>query len=357
MKKVIIFITIILVLFSPRFYWMFKSAAALDIAVVDKTVPKKDYREHNGLFWILENKKIVKPNGELYDIGRDYFGYDPYEQKETVSYDVTRNVDLIYIADTYGVYSDDLQDLPEGERTQKVYGGMDLLEWNAVMESKGKDTTLIAEFNSFAEPTDKVTRKIMERNIGVVWSDWIGRYFKELDSSEIPPWLIRNYENQYKEKWDFKGPGLAFVHTSDRVVVLGKHDVKDFVSVQLTQQGEKQLDGVSSSNYMYWFDIVSPMEGSDILAEYELHLTSKGEEQLIQSGIPTKFPAVVHHAENKTYYFAGDYTDYPKKSLAKWEKAPLLLKGFSNDDSQFYWSTYVPLMNEVIEKIIEQKRW
>jgi len=356
MKKVIIVIMIILIVLSPRLYWMFKPAKALTIAVIDKTVPKTDYREHNGLFWLLEHRKIVKPNGELYDIGQDYFGYDPYEQKETVKYKVNSNIDLIYIADTYGVYTDDLEDHPEGERTKKIYGGMDLLEWNEIMESRSEKTTLIAEFNSFALPTEETTRKIMEKNLNVEWSGWTGRYFSDLNSDEIPPWLIRNYENQYSEKWDFSGSGIAFVHTSDQVVVIDNSSNEDFVSFQLTEQGRISFERVQSSHYMYWFDIVSPIEGSQVLAEYKLNLNADEKEQLVKAGIPTNFPAIIHNKKNKTYYFAGDYADYPKQKLAKWEKSTILLGGLADDDSEFYWSTYVPLMNDIIDEILKENR-
>lgn len=356
MKKIIIFFTIVLIVISPFLYWVLKPTTELDIAVVDKTVPKKDYREHNGLFWILENKKISKPNGDLYNLSQDYFGFDPLGQKENNSYDLKGNLDLIYIADTYGVYNDDLQEIPEGERTEKIYGGMTLLEWESIMNSKDEDTTLIAEFNSFASPTEEAVRSIMEGNLSVSWTEWIGRYFKDLNSDEIPSWLIKNYETQYKEKWNFEGPGLAFVHSSDQVVVLDRNDSKKFVTLQLTSKGKKELNRVKSSNYMYWFDIIEPAIETDVLAEYKVDLSSEGEDQLKKAGIPTTFPAIIHNEKNKTYYFAGDYTDYSNNKFAKLEKIDTVFKIISHGNSEFYWSTYVPLMNEIFGGIIEEKK-
>ncbi|WP_062197103.1 hypothetical protein [Massilibacterium senegalense] len=355
MKRLIWPFLLILLLFSPHLYWLLKPVIPIEIAVVDKTVPKKDYREHSGLFWILKNEKIVKSDGELYDIGRDYFGYDPYDQKPLPPYQAKQPLDLIYIADTYGVYSNDLQEKPDGERSKHIYGGMDLLEWNAVMDSKEKQTTLIAEFNSFATPTDRIARDVMQQNLNIEWSGWTGRYFANLNSDEIPPWLIRNYESQYKKKWKFDGSGIAFVHISDKVVVLDESESDGFVSFELTNDGEKQYKNVSASKYMYWFDVVKPINGSVVEAEYKLLLTKEGKKELKDANIPTTFPAVIHHNENNTYYFAGDYADFPKQAFAKWQGSPLLFWVFANDDSAFYWRSYVPLMKEILDDIKEQK--
>lgn len=337
-------------------YWVFKQETELTIAVVDKTVPKKDYREHNGLFLLLENKKIMKKNGELYDIGQDYYGYDPYDQKEFPPYNEKGPLDIIYIADTYGVYSDDLENRPKGERSKLIYGGMDLLEWNQIMESKGEETTLIAEFNSFASPTEGIARDIMQRNLFVKWDGWIGRYFADLADEEVPPWLIRNYEEQTIEKWAFNGEGLAFVHTSDKVVVLDKESFEGNVRFEMTDVGNQRFPKVASSNYMYWFDIVQPTDGGEVLANYHLQLTDKGQVQLDNEKLPSSFPAVIHHPEEKTYYFAGDYADYPKRALMKWEGLHHLFKIVANDESQFYWLSYFPMMGSIIDEISEQRK-
>ncbi|OZI11144.1 hypothetical protein CEW92_13175 [Bacillaceae bacterium SAS-127] len=355
MKRILILIAVLLLIFSPRILWSLKTPTPLDIAVVDKTVPKTDYREHNGLFWILDNEKIFNDRGDTYDIGRDYFGYDPYDQKPFPPFSASGPFDLIYIADTYGVYSNDLKETPDGERSKHIYGGMDLLEWNQIMNSRDQQSTLIAEFNSFATPTDSTTRSVMEENLNVEWTGWAGRYFSDLNSEEIPPWLIRNYEKQYKKKWSFEGSGIAFVHLSDQVVVLGDQEKRPFVQFQLTKEGTKHYEHVNDSHYMYWFDIVHPQEGAVVEAEYDLHLSQQEKEQLKDAQIPTNFPAIVHHEQEKTYYFAGDYADFPKQSLAKWSGAPYLFWLFTDNESQFYWHSYVPLMRHILTDIAEEK--
>lgn len=348
-------LVILLAVVSPRIVWHFKEPTEIDVLVIDKTVPDTTYREHQGLFWLLTNEKIVKPTGELYDIGIDYYGYDPYEEQPMLPYQASGEKDLIYIADTYGVYSDDLEDFSEGDRSEKIYGGMEILEWNEIMRSKGPDTVLIAEYNSFATPTDEMTRMIMGENLSVEWTGWIGRYFTDFTNTEVPPWLIRNYEAQYKKEWDFKQGGLAFVHVSDQVVVLDEKDVSQFVQFKMTQAGESALPHVNNAEYHYWFDIVEPLAGGTVLAEYQLDVTERGQQELEKNGIPTVFPAITHNEAQKTYYFSGDYADYTKNNLQKWSSGDVLMRTFSNDEAIFFWKTYIPLMRGIIEPMKEER--
>lgn len=88
---------------------------ALKIVVVDKTVPFEDRIEHRSLFWLLDHLKIVRPDGEPYDRDVDYLGAfpgpvpgDPPQRVEEVTLDHVRGADLLYFADTYGVYEEDL---------------------------------------------------------------------------------------------------------------------------------------------------------------------------------------------------------------------------------------------------------
>ncbi len=351
MKKILLLGLIVLLFFSPRIYWHFKAERPIDIAIIDKTVPTDDYREHLGLFWVLTNEKITKTNGELYEIDKDYFGFDPIQLEPMNNYNLNREVDLIYIADTYGVYSDDLEEAADGDRSRKIYGGMEVAEWEAISRSKGADTTLIAEYNSFATPTEEQTRTLMEEALSVDWSGWSGRYFTDLMSDEIPSWLIENYETKYKKKWNFTGAGIAFVHLTDDVVVLEESQLKDKVKFTLTPDGEKKFPKVINTDYPYWFDILTPTKDTTVYAQYDLDLTKEGIETLEAANIPTVFPAIIHNEEQHTYYFAGDYADYTKDNLMKWQKSDFLMHVFANDESTFFWTVYVPVMRVILQDI------
>ena len=70
MKKLVaILILFFIVLFIIGIYCQIRTEEVVDI----KTVPNFQYSEHLGLFWILNNEKIVKPNKEMCDIGNDYY--------------------------------------------------------------------------------------------------------------------------------------------------------------------------------------------------------------------------------------------------------------------------------------------
>lgn len=350
-KNILLILLIVLLISSPRIVWQFKEATEIDLLIIDKTVPTTTYREHNGLFWFLTNEKIVKPSGELYERDVDYYGYDPYEKQPMTPYQANGEKNFIYIADTYGVYSDDLEDFSEGERSEKIYGGMERSEWETIMRAKGPNTTLVAEYNSFATPTDEATRTVMEKDLNITWTGWVGRYFDDFTNTEVPLWLIQNYEAQSGEQWLFKNGGLAFVHLSGEVVVLDERDAPHEVKFKMTTEGKQQLPNVNNSTYHYWFDIVEPAEASTVLAQYHIGVSENGMKQLEEYGIPTVFPAVTYHQAQQTYYFSGDFADYTKDNLQRWQYGDVLMRMFSNDEAIFFWTTYIPLMRGIFEQL------
>ncbi|WP_231687060.1 hypothetical protein [Bacillus sp. JCM 19034] len=93
-----------------------------------------------------------------------------------------------------------------------------------------------------------------------------------------------------------------------------------------------------------------------MLATYDWPLTSLGEEVLSEKGIPLQFDAVIHQQEGPSdrYYFAGDYVDVseiPSFYQYKWlAKLQTWRKGFSKEESAFFWTTYVPMMEVIIDR-------
>ena len=111
LKHYWIYITVIFVLL-PLITWQLKDITEMNIIIINKTVPDNLYREHRGLFWIINNNKIVKTDTrDKYNYTKDYYGilpleYSNYKTKELVSnynYSDDKNIDLIYVADTYGI--------------------------------------------------------------------------------------------------------------------------------------------------------------------------------------------------------------------------------------------------------------
>ncbi|KHF29945.1 hypothetical protein LR68_01424 [Anoxybacillus sp. BCO1] len=254
---------IFLIISSPYWLWKMKPSTTLHVLIVNKTVPDDTYREHEGLVWLLNQQKYVKPNGARYELKKDYVGFIPTTKKERPWPTSLQSYDVIYVADTYGVYENDLTiEKKKGKRSKKVYGGLTEQEVDRLHEAMFEgNKTLIAEFNSFASPTDPSVRNKFYALLNVEWTGWIGRYFPKLENDEVPVWVKENYEKQYNERYAFTGPGYVLVDEHDRLVILDKKEIgKRGVLFTPTKKGEKSLGStalfririglISSSLYM-----------------------------------------------------------------------------------------------------------
>lgn len=349
-----VFLAVVLIS-SPFWVWYLKPEKTLDLLIVDKTVPDRSFREHKGLTWVLNNEKYRKSNGSVYLAEDDYVGFKHLPSKSYATGKLPEELNqykVVYLADLYGVYEKEFHGSNEsGNRSKQLYGGLlqeDVFTLeNALLQG---NKTLIAEFNTFGSPTEEAVRKQMTNLLNVKWSGWTGRYFSELDGIEVPQWIIDKYKSQQK-KWNFKGAGFVFVNEEDFVVILDEKDLDgEGVEFKLTPNGEKTFDTNLNSNYTYWFDIIEPLNDTEVLANYRLPVRKEATGRLEGYGIPIRFPAVVHHQNKQysSYYFAGDYADeaevpgiYQTSGLSTWRK-------ITGREDSFYWNTYVPMMKEIL---------
>ncbi|MGD6877609.1 hypothetical protein [Bacillus infantis] len=347
-------IGILLLLTSPFWLWQLAPDKTLEALIIDKTVPDETYREHKGLVWILNNGKWQRRNGEHYEVKSDYSGFKPLGEDEYKVKPLPENLekyDVFYLADQYGVYEEEFFGSNSlGERSDSIYGGLQAEEADrlreALIHSEGK--TLIAEFNTFADPTDDAAREKITSLLNISWSGWIGRYFPDLSSDEVPVWV-----KEQEKSWDYEGPGLVLVNKDNHIAVFGEEDLEgEGALFSYTDAGEKKLGAEGESRYSYWFDIVEANNQEEVLATYQLPLKKEAEKELEGYGIPSVIPAVIQHVNAKysSYYFAGDFADeaevpgiYQTKGLDVWKGK------FSSRDS-FYWNTYVPLMKTILER-------
>ena len=353
----------LLFLLFPFIHWMFRPSCDLELVLLDKTVPDQACQKHRGFVWILNNLKYQK-RGSFFDPAEDYFGFHPIKGKR---YDIKEmpadlgTPDLIYLADTYGVYTDDLQPENRGERSLLIYGGLQREEVEALKNSLKGGSTLIAEFNTLGSPTGSEAKNALEEVLGVKWSGWIGRYFNTLSSSnrEIPPWLISNYEAQYHTRWAFTEPGFAFVNQDNTVLILrkGPEVGSNLNFITFTERARQEFPVENYTRYHYWFEIVETAPTADTLAYFNLDATDAGDKMLKDHGLRRVFPAVVRHraAGCTSYYFAGDFADY-SGNLPLWRASfvqpvfAALSGDLDGDQTAFFWKVYYPL----VEKIVEQ---
>ena len=68
---------IILILLGSWLMWYFKAERSLNVYILDKTVPTMERTEHKSFNWVLNHNRYVKPNGDLYNVDKDYYGFFP----------------------------------------------------------------------------------------------------------------------------------------------------------------------------------------------------------------------------------------------------------------------------------------
>ncbi|MFG6494940.1 hypothetical protein P8610_06240 [Fictibacillus sp. UD] len=327
---------------SPFWVWQVQQSKSLDVLVVDKTIQNESYREHSGLIWALNHLKIQKQNGEQYDEQSDFSRTVPHFTKKELP-------KLLYVADSYGVEVVDYQN------NYRVDGGLTAKEVENVRSTvMSGSTDLIAEFNTFASPTGKEAREGISKLLNVQWTGWIGRYFLDLNGKEVPSWVKSNYKEQYGE-WNFKDDGILFAHENGKMLVLDSKDMKQKGTVfSFSKKGEEMYGLDAAVPYHYWFDVISPLNEAEVMANYQLKLTDSGENKLNKYQIPLTFPAVVHH-QNTLYsstYFAGDYADQAElPNLFQTWGLSWIKQHITLDDGQgstFYWKVYLPLMKSIL---------
>jgi hypothetical protein len=344
----------------------------LDLVVVDKTVPFRTFVEHRSLFWLLDHLKLVKPDGTPYRLERDYVGAfpprragDPPERTTELTAERARAAGLVYLADTYGVYRDDLlsREAQQAalERSPRIYGGLTLAEAEAARDAVGAGVPLVAEFNTLGSPTGEAARQVLQGVTGVRWTRWIGRYFPRLeDRDEVPEWLRRDYRREWRRAWDFSGPGYVLVQEDAHVEVLrvGLEAERVGLTLERTRPVDPLLaeagDGIA---YPYWFDVVTADPGTDVLARFRWHLSGAGVARLRERRLPLDFPAVLRRG--RAYYLAGDFADNPL------ETTPVPLAGFTAakrflergrltpTEDTFYWAFYVPMMTRLLDTVAD----
>lgn len=371
---------IALALLVPHLVWRARPDRPIEIAVLDKTVPFRTWIEHRSLFWLLGHLKVVKADGGPYDPTRDYFGAHPPavagdkpERTVDLPAEAAARADLVYLADTYGVYRDDLASGPEMvaalERSPRIYGGLSHDEAKIAAAVPASGRTLVAEFNTLGSPTEDEPRSDLEGALGVRWTRWIGRYFPHLeDVDEVPAWVRHDYTREWNLPWEFSGPGYVLLQDDAHCEVLRAGPETAGIGLRIEKASPEDAllagsaDGVP---YPYWFDIVSAGAGTEVLATFRWNLTERGRARLSARGLPSRFPAVTRRADpsgGAAYYFAGDFADNPMddaavpfagyRSIRRWTESLKL----APSETAFFWSFYSPLMDRLLGEVERRRR-
>lgn len=362
---------LLLIPFLMHIAWLVKKAKPMDILIIDKTVSDLQKNEHTSFTWLLNNLKIVHTNKQtLYSLD-DYYGFFPQPDENFYVRDferlnsselkrLTDSSQVIYITDSYGVYSNEWYKHTQiSERSNLIYGGLTGSEVDVLEQMKLQHKLIICEFNCIGSPTKRSIRRNFEELFHVKWTGWIGRYFEDLSSSadDIPLWLIRNYKQQHQNHWPFKKAGIVFVNENDQIEILerGTHLLTALPEIHTTAEHGKEFNIPEKIPYSYWFDIMQTDHTNIPVSLFHINTTAMGDSILNANGILKTFPAVMEHQDNDYtfYYFSGDFADNPISTdysrYAGIAFVESIVSSFhSSNREYFYWNYYYPLITTLL---------
>lgn len=368
-NRLLVFLTIlvILLILSPWLVWLAQPELPVHLLVYDKTVFELPPSQHTALGWILRHFKVLDRGGELHSATTTYRGYHPGESEQNRIVPlapIPDETDIVYIADTYGVYRNNNEIatvIEEGVRNL-IYGGMDQSDVDALREFINRDeaNTVIAEYNTFATPTPDYIQTQLYEMLRVRWTGWTGVYVSNLSrGGDAPPWVYGMYERQSGTPWEYSGSGIVLYHTSEQIVVLTEEGDLGPSSMRFlyTEEGERALHLEGDAVYRGMFDVVQPLAEGEVLASYSIDVTEAGKDALEAQGIPTDFPAIVRGrvAAHSTYYLAGNwaYSRTPMKFSFLYGVPWLMQRSVAENtrnEHYFHWQVYVPLMRSILDE-------
>jgi hypothetical protein len=362
---------LVIVFVLPFGYWHTLPTTPLSLFVIDKTTAT-DFREHRSLFWLLEHWKYVNPvTNAYYNAEKDYYGFFPKDSSSsTVARLQLRQTDLLYIADTYGVYHYPMEYdiyeklLPDHYIPIELeYGGLSGQEMDVIEAYDSLGRMAIAEFNTLQDPQleDWATQRRLERMFGVHYSGALGRYYEDLNS--VARWMKDLYTKEFHQEWTYSGSGIVIVVNRKmgddrmRIVVLESKDLK-YTPVFIRNTGHPLLNGTEDRiPYYYFFEYLDVDSAAQVIAQYEIQCTTSGAEKMNAAGLPLSFPAVVlSDSTERKIYFAGDFADNSVETMLTqyWNVEFLLTRMFSfyfvSDQTRFFWKFYLPMMANVFER-------
>ena len=299
--------------------WDEQPPLPLKVAVIDYTVPFDNYREHVGVMWILNHAKVPAPQDDPEWLpALHYVGYDPRDRNnpQRLAHAVTGSLNLVYIADTYGVYRDDLRDVANRKSHQDyspvMFGGVSAKDARALEVFATGGGVLMAEFNTLADPTTPEVRAMLEVTLGIEWSGWVGRIFEDPhDTTNVPDWLGREFRKQFAKELPHK-PLLVFVDRHGTLKTFEGTSAHDLAPrIHMTPKGTARFpEAVADCPYFSWFGLMQAKPGTTVLARFTAPARKDIQAALKEIGVGASPAAMTEHRKGgRRVYFAGDFAD------------------------------------------------
>jgi hypothetical protein len=377
LKITVLAILVVIIAFYLISYliWFGYPKRTINLMVLDKTVPTFDYHEHKSLFWILNNTRFVKSDGESYSYKKDYFGFFPLKPISNKQYDIkhialeqieplSNEYDAMYYVDAYGVlYKEWFRGFSTEDDNSIIDGGINQNEYLFMKAMKEKHKLIIAEFNTLGSPTSELIRYKTEELLGVRATGWYGSYFKSLkenDLEDIPSWVVTNYKNANNGIWPFKGSGIILLNNYKNIIVLDNDKLaSDYPVIETSPENAKKYSLPEKIEYANWFEIVETADSSDVISTCTLLTNNTGDSLLNVYSLPTKFNIVSCYNKNNThiYYFAGDFADNNVHSMyARMANSRKLLSSLNFSlRKEFFYQYYFPLVESVLNNYKDRR--
>lgn len=415
-RFVIFFLIILSPLWISALWWQWSPNLPLKVALIDYTVPFDTYAEHNGSMWSFNHLKLnlppelntrsevsversAQPRPRKWDKQRSYVGPEPFDpkrrrrlhelypperaQRSPLAYD------MIYVADTYGVYREDftatierdgqqitvtpdsdpklLRELYESREldvhmdfSKVLFGGLSAEDLDTLEGHAKQGGDIFFEFNAFCDPTSEQERARAERLAGTLWTGWSGRYLPDpTDPLDAPHWLKRLYEAQYPGRKLPKIPSLLLAHRDGRVFLIESDDPVDVVpTLHVLPSAHKRLKISNTPYYYFWFAIMRPNQPETrVLAEIELHGPPDQLSTYELLDIPTRIPLLTEYQQGPSYryHLSIDGSDL-RQDLGSYHYAGLSLlqslsaknRGVSVNQRQVFWQFFLPMLRTIL---------
>ena len=371
---IVLFIVVIGVILTSFFIWVGYPKTKLNLYVLDKTVKNFDYSEHRSLFWILNNARITKTNGDSYSVSDDYYGFCPKKPLSSSQYQLKRITleqidsvanayDALYYTDTYGVYFNEwFRGFRRGGDNSVIEGGLNYNDFLLLKKMKELHKLVISEYSTLEPPTAELIRYKTEELFGIQTTGWVGKYFESLDTTDGDDQLLglaENYKQNNDGKWPFKKAGVIFT-SGNKVVVLENGSQLISKNITIVAKSDVKLKIPGSINYPNWFEVISVADTNEVLATYQLNTNEAGEQVLHDNGLNSNFPAVVYSSGSGSnmYYFAGNFANNPVTTFySKLANSRKMLHYITkNDKGLFFLNFYFPLMENILKNNANTKK-
>lgn len=406
-RLTIFFLIVTAPLWISALIWQLSPKIPLKLSLVDYTVPFDNYAEHSASVWAFNHLKVVPPtitgpvkSRETWHRESSYSGPEPFRPyihrrlHQTLPLDQLKDrkspFDIIYIADTYGVYREDfihtferngqliqvsdesdpelLKELfDQGEvnvhmdYSKLIFGGLSAEDLDVIEHHTQAGGDVFFEFNAFCDPTPVNVRERAEKVAGLKWTGWSARFLMDpTDKDDTPHWLERAFIKQFPSRSLPNRPSLLLAHRDGRVYLVESDDPKDVLPTLHLKNKELERFEISNSPYYYfWFALMSPdlNSGIEVLAEIHLHAPEDNKSIYELLDLPERVPLLTERAvgQSHRFYLSIDGSDI-RENLGKYWYAGLGLlnsvspknRGIHVNQRQVFWQFYLPMLNVIL---------